>query len=90
MPEFPDALRSADEEIGQRAEHLQHHDDDDPDDFGVANGGFIFHATDESGNPKNRAQEEKEQDENPLGTMRQPDGKNGMGEDGMHNSINSR
>ncbi len=54
MPEFADALRTADEKIGQGAEKLEDGDEDDPDDFGIIGGGFVFDAADQGGNPDDR------------------------------------
>jgi hypothetical protein len=74
MSQFPDPLRSADQEISQGAEDLENGDKDDPDDFGIIGGGLIFDATDQSRNPENRTQKKKDRDENPLRPMRQPEG----------------
>ena len=87
MSQFPDALRSADEEISQRTENLEDGDEDNPHHFGIIGGGFVFDATNQGCDPKNRAYQKKESDNHPFGAVRQAEGEYRMGEQRVHDSM---
>jgi len=88
MPQLPDPLRSADEEIKQSAQAMQRDDENDPNHFGVVGGGLVFNAADQGSDPENEtARQEKKKErkkENPFGPMRQPDGEYRMGQERVH------